>query len=145
MSPTLEEVMQSKSITKYRLSKESGIPWATLSDICNGKTNLDKCEAGTVRRLSQALDMTMEEILDLENCTVRSTAAGKPIDPDYLERDLPPHLDKCINDLKDAVNRKEKYIDTYLDDLYGSINSAYWDGEISEEQANYIRDKYLGL
>ena len=101
MSPTLEEVMQSKSITKYRLSKESGIPWATLSDICNGKTN--------------------------------------------LERDLPPHLDKCINDLKDAVNRKEKYIDTYLDDLYGSINSAYWDGEISEEQAGYIRDKYLGL
>ena len=49
MSPTLEEVMQSKSITKYRLSKESGIPWATLSDICNGKTNLDKCEAGTVK------------------------------------------------------------------------------------------------
>lgn len=137
--------MESRGISKYRMSKESGIPWATLSDICNGKTDLARCEAGTLRRLSQALDMTMEEIMDLDGCAACSTPSGKPADPDYLERGLPPYLEKSINDLKEAVYRKEKYIDTYLDDLYGSINGAYWDGEISEEQADYIRDKYLGL
>lgn len=47
----------------YRLSKISKVPYATLNDICNGKTQLAKCSAETVYRLAQALDIPMEDLL----------------------------------------------------------------------------------
>ena len=43
-------------MSMYRLSKISKVPYATLNDICNGKTQLVKCSAETVYRLAQALD-----------------------------------------------------------------------------------------
>ena len=56
-------LMEQKGITRYRLSKLSGVPYTTLGDICNGKTELKKCNAETVYRLAKALDATMEELL----------------------------------------------------------------------------------
>ena len=145
MAPTIAEVMQEKGITRYRLSKESGVPWATLSDIYNGKTKLEKCEAGTVRKLASALDMTVEEVLDLETGII-TTISGKPSNPEYLEKDLPPYLQKSIDELKLRIEKKSTVpLDLLLDDLYGSINSAFWDNEISKEQAEYLRSKYLGI
>lgn len=66
------------------------------------------------------------------------------IDKEYLEKDLPLYLQISIDELKKNINN-EKRVDLYLDDLYGSINSAWADGEISERQAWYLREKYLGL
>ena len=66
MGRTLQDVMSERNISRYHLSKISGIPWATLSDICSGKTALERCSAGTVLKLSRALGMTMEETMDLE-------------------------------------------------------------------------------
>lgn len=60
----INEIMQEKHLSKYRVAKNSGIPYMTLNDICNGKTRLDKCSAETVYRLSKELDVTMEEILE---------------------------------------------------------------------------------
>ena len=57
------DLLNKKNITAYRLSKESGVPYATISDLCCGKTKLEKCTAETVYRLAKALDMTMEEML----------------------------------------------------------------------------------
>lgn len=55
--------MKKKNITKYRLSKNSGIPYSTLTDIINGKTQLEKCSAETVYRLSKELEISMEDLL----------------------------------------------------------------------------------
>lgn len=60
----LDELMASRNITRYRLSKESRVPYATLSDICSGKTALSKCSAETVYRLAKALDVSMEELIE---------------------------------------------------------------------------------
>lgn len=35
------------------------------------------------------------------------------------------------------------YMDCLWGELYGSINADLWAGVISEEQANYLRAKYL--
>ena len=64
MSDTLESVMERKGLTRYQLSKISGIPWSTLSNICTGKTDFEKCTVGTVRKLANALDLTIEETLE---------------------------------------------------------------------------------
>ena len=60
---TINEIMKKKNITKYRLSKNSGIPYSTLTDIINGKTQLEKCSAETVYRLSKELEISMEDLL----------------------------------------------------------------------------------
>ena len=59
----ISEIIQQKHMSKYRIAKNSGIPYATLNDICNGKTHLEKCSAETIYRLAHALDMTMEDLL----------------------------------------------------------------------------------
>ena len=60
----MSEMMQQKHLSKYHVAKNSGIPYMTLHDICNGKTRLDKCSAETVYKLAKALGVTMEELLE---------------------------------------------------------------------------------
>jgi len=61
---TISEMLIEQKMTKYRLSKNSQIPYATLSDICSGKTDLSKCSAETVYRLAKELHVSMEELLE---------------------------------------------------------------------------------
>jgi transcriptional regulator with XRE-family HTH domain len=59
----INELIEQKNLTKYRLSKESGIPFSTLSEICSGKAKIEKCAADTVYKLSHALGVTMEDLI----------------------------------------------------------------------------------
>lgn len=62
----ITEQLEKKNMTKYRLSKVSGVPHATINDICSGKASLDKCSAGTLYKISKALDITIEAMLESE-------------------------------------------------------------------------------
>lgn len=59
----ITELLAKNNMTKYRLSQNSNVPYTTLNDICNGKTNLAKCSAETVYRLASELNVSMEELL----------------------------------------------------------------------------------
>ena len=56
-----------KQISKYTLSKSTGILYSTISDICNGKTSLENCNAKTVYELSKFFDVSMEDLLYKDN------------------------------------------------------------------------------
>lgn len=68
----INEQLEKRNLTKYRLSKESGVPQATINDICNGKTDLEKCTVGTPYRLAKVLGISVEEILDSARDEYRS-------------------------------------------------------------------------
>ena len=51
-------------MTKYKLSKVSGVPQTTINDICTGKVDLEKCSAGTLYRIAKVLGVSIEEILE---------------------------------------------------------------------------------
>ena len=104
MHMTLQQLLREKGMSRYQLSKASGIPWATLSDLFSGKTALTRCSAGTLGKLSAALGVPMEQLLTM---TVEQTRTpdGKPKDR--------------------------------------SFNSNQWCGAITQEQADYLRAKYL--
>ena len=68
----LNQIMESKKISRYRLSKNSNIPYTTLTDILSGKAELKKCSAETVYKLSKVLGVSMEELL--EPCFVKRTS-----------------------------------------------------------------------
>ena len=59
----INELLKQKNLTKYRLSKLSGIPFATISDISTGKAKIEKCSAETLYKLAKALDVTMEDLV----------------------------------------------------------------------------------
>ena len=56
--------MENKKITKYRLAKDSGIPYTTISDICSGKAQIEKCSVETIYRISKVLGVSMESIVE---------------------------------------------------------------------------------
>ena len=140
---TINEILKEKGMSRYSLSKTSGIPWATLSDICSGKTSLTRCNAQTLQKLAAAFEMTIEEVLALTIEPSKQQENGKPQDRSYLEANLSAHLQKAINDYIQGEKDKVSYMDCLWGELYGSINADLWSGVISEEQANYLRAKYL--
>lgn len=142
MHMTIQQVLREKNLSRYQLSKRSGVPWATLADICSGKTALIRCSAGTLSKLFAALDIPMEQLLTM---TVEQSRApdGKPKDRSYLEKDLPASLQKALDEYLQGEKDQVTYMDCLWGELYGAINSNQWSNAITPEQAEYLRAKYL--
>ncbi len=68
----INEELEKQNMSRYRLSKESGIPQTTITDICSGKAELEKCSAGTLYRVAKVLGITVEDILDSAEKDYRS-------------------------------------------------------------------------
>ena len=61
----LQTLLDERHISKYHLSKVSGVPKTTIMDICAGRSEIERCSAKTVQQLARALDCTMEDIMQL--------------------------------------------------------------------------------
>ena len=142
MNMSLQELLNQKNITKYHLSKISGIPKTTIIDICNGKTSVNKCSAKTIYQIALALKCSMEDIMKLDDAKIDNEK--------YLECGLPQYLQQSVKNMKNSW----KIIDNGDDDLHwdvcwcdlnASINSAEVDHVISSKQAWYLRNKYLRI
>lgn len=70
-------------------------------------------------------------------------AQGKPLNKRYLETGLPESLQKAIDDYVQGEREQVTHMDCLWGELYGSINACQWGGRITEEQADYLREKYL--
>ena len=130
MHMTIQQILREKGLSRYQLSKRSG------------KTALTRCSAGTLCKLSAALDIPMEELLTM---TVEQRLApdGKPKDRSYLEKDLPASLQKALDEYIQGEKDHVSYMDCLWGELYGAINSNQWSNAITLEQADYLRAKYL--
>lgn len=62
-----------------------------------------------------------------------------------LEKCLPSYLEKDLQNLKEGIKNNVSYIDCLIDELQGSVNSAFVDGDISEEQCDYLYKKYIRM
>ena len=81
--------------------------------------------------------------MDAETKNKDIDSNGKPIDKSYLETGLPQSLQKSIDDYIQGEKEQVLHLDCLWDEVYGSINSNFWAGRITEEQAVYLRNKYL--
>lgn len=59
----LNELLRQKNISRYRLSRDSGVPQTTITDICSGKTRIEKCSGDTLYKIAKTLDVTMESLI----------------------------------------------------------------------------------
>ena len=92
---TIQQILREKNLSRYLISKKSGVPCATLADICSGKTTLSRFSAGTLMKLSSTLDIPMEQLITL-TAEKPQMNGGKPADRTYLEKNLPASLDKAL-------------------------------------------------
>lgn len=146
----LQTMLDQRNITKYHLSKISGVPKTTVIDICSGKSSLDRCSAKTVYQIAQALGCTMEELMLLDTPTDFNTKTGLPVDKSYLECGLPAYLQESINKMKEAwhlIDSGAEYLRWDCDycELQSDINTAEMGGIINSDQAWYLRETYLRM
>jgi hypothetical protein len=58
---------------------------------------------------------------------------------------LPLYLKKDISALKEGWENNSGLLDCLYNEVQGSINSAFYDNELTKEQAVFLRRKYLAL
>lgn len=142
----LQNILNRKNMSKYQLSQISGVPKTTILDICAGRSELTRCSAGTVQKLAKALDCTMEDLLAVSD----SGTVEDSKNDSYLECGLPDWLQESVSAMRKAwakLDAGEKYMrwDCDFCNLQTDINNAEINGIISEEQAWYLRTKYLRI
>lgn len=62
---------------------------------------------------------------------------------EILEKCLPKYLENDLKNLKEGIKNKVSYLDCLIDELQGSVNSAWVDGDITEEQCDYFYRKNI--
>ncbi len=129
----LVEKLYNLNLSIYKLSSISGIPQSTLNDIFIGKSNLYDCNGKTLLKISNALNITIEELLSLKQEAYK---------PEY-EKNLPPFLQEGIEKLKKAKRHKDSFYDCYWMEVNSSINGCEVEHIISSEHASYLRNKFL--
>ena len=136
----INKILADKNMTKYRLAKISGVPHATLNDICNGRTSIEKCSGETLYKLAKALGVSMEHLLETSK---REQTVQESIHRSY-EYGLPGYLQKDLDAYKEGLKNGSTLLDCLWGELYGSINMAeISDGLITPDHADYLRQKFL--
>lgn len=142
---TIQQIMRDMKLSRYQVSKVSGISWETLTEIYNGKLPLNQCNEEVLSKLSQVLELSREDLLELEPEQESDISDGKPEIKTYLETGLTESLQMAIDDYQQGEKENVLHLDCLWSELYGSINADLWACIITDEQARYLRDKYLGI
>ena len=129
----INELLKRKNISPYRLSKLSGVPYSTLSDIISGRTALSSVTAGTLAGIARALGVSMDELYN-----------GKPVSkPVYLYNEG-RNIHIVYEDLhfqflgpKNLISFKN--INRIVDGC-AHVNSYY-----SDKKIIYIEEEYIDL
>ena len=140
----INEILKQTGMTKYRLSKLSGVPHATLNDLCSGKSRIEKCSAETVYKISKTLHVSMEVLIEESISRNNEMKAVQIVREESYEYGLPEYLQYDLDAYKEALKKGSSILDCLWGELYGSINIAEInDGIITPEHADYLRRKYL--
>lgn len=141
---SINEILIQIGMTKYRLQKLSGIPHATLSDLCSGKTQIEKCSGETLYRLAKALQVPMEQLLESTMERKLQQERIQLMREQSYEYGLPNYLQHDLDAYKEGLENGSTLMDCLWGELYGSINLAeISEGAITHEHAEYLRNKFL--
>lgn len=89
---TINELLREEKISKYRLSRVSGVPYTTIDDICTGKTRIEKCSAETIYKIAKVFSISMEELI----------------------KDAVEEVSESTGEFIEHILRDRKYMETYL-------------------------------
>lgn len=129
--------------TAYRISKETGVPYTTISELANGKININKCAADTVFRLSLYFRCSMDEILNRVSLltNVSGTYRGikyqwKPGGDHSVELNIWDRGEKHILD-------RDEYSQARFYKVYGDMTELIIDGYIEGKEAEDLLNESI--
>ena len=61
----LKDYLSEHKTSMYKLAAESGVPYSTVNDLANGRIEIEQCRAGILKRLSDTLAVTMDDLYNL--------------------------------------------------------------------------------
>ena len=144
MEMNLNIIIKQSGMTKYKVAKLSGVPHATLNDLCSGKSRIEKCSAETLYRIARALNVSMESLIETVIIEKEEMQRVQSVRERSYEYGLPEYLQHDLDAYKEALRNNSRLLDCFWGELYGSINIAeISDGVITPEHADYLRKKYL--
>ena len=143
---TRKALSDSRNKAKDKSAQTDGIP-TTGIEIGSGKSWVEKNSAKTEPQLEKKSGCSKET---LSESNEYDPETGLPTDKTYLECDLPGLLPSLIEQMQASWNRLDRgeedlLWDCYYCELQSTINSYEVNDLISEEQAWYLREKYLGM
>ncbi len=130
----IREAFEERGLTIYKVSKDTGIPYTTLNDLANGRTDMANASVRTLSRLSAYLGLSMDEAYR-----------------QFARRDfhlikypnLPKELEESIDALIKAVDAGDELIDCELSQVLGDINMSESWGLIDSIRAKELRSYYV--
>ena len=144
MELNLNIIIKQSGMTKYKVAKLSGVPHATLNDLCSGKSRIEKCSAETLYRIARVLNVSMESLIETVIIEKEEMQRVQSVRERSYEYGLPEYLQHDLDAYKEALRNNSRLLDCFWGELYGSINMAeISDGVITPEHADYLRKKYL--
>ena len=127
----LQEYLKSKKINISDLTKLTGISYMTLSDLCKGRTGLEKTSSENLYKISKAVNVSMEELIE-----------------DYLIEEkagftVPGALIELIKEIqKYAVDDPYGFRIEAVENLENFSKNYCLDGIISWEQRSELLEKF---
>ena len=112
----INDLLQQKKMTKYRLSKASGVPFTTVSEVTTGKTKIKNCTGDTLYRLAKALGVTIEDLL-ADSMEYRQSFDTFKSNVCHMVKDM-GDIDFIINTLESDKIRKLYQKRWYPESLY---------------------------
>ncbi|MCL2222729.1 MAG: hypothetical protein FWC20_10820 [Oscillospiraceae bacterium] len=79
----------------------------------------------------------------MQNTYKRDEPISNISELEQIVRTLPLYLQKDIRALEEGEANNVSYIDCLINEVQGSINSALWGREISEETADKLWEHYV--
>jgi len=112
----INEILKEKGMSKYTLSQVSGVPYATISDICSGKVKIEKCAAGTLYKIAKKLRVTVDDLL-AEQMEYRDSFDGFKSNICHMVKNM-GDMDFIIHILETKYIRKLLFRKWYPESLY---------------------------
>ena len=113
--------------------------------IWHGNNIIDiDCGCGNLRSEHRRLAcLRLDDMADFYvGNSAEQTTAGSPEILPYYEQDLPASLLHAREEYKRGLRENVSFLDCLWGELYGSINACQWDRSITEQEAEYLREKY---
>ena len=121
----IDDLLRDAKMSQYKLSKESGVAQATISDICSRKTTMKKCAAGTLYRIAKTLNVTVDLLLEADEQAKENDKNQEYRSSFETFKSNTCHHVKDMGDIDFIIDTLEK---NTIRNLYGIQNHyIYWE------------------
>ena len=127
---------QQKAESLYLMSKQTGIPYTSLSELLNGKININKCAASLVYRLSLFFNCSVEDLLNEESLITNISGTYRKIKYKWVDGTAPGHVQLHVWDHGNEVILDEGlYSQSRFYHIYRQLTEAVIDAYLQQKEA----------